>query len=269
MDRALRIDSAAFSGPMVRIVTSASLPAARCASASCRPSSMAYSSSSLIRPSTDARSSVPSASLSLRSAQVSGTCLTNTTMFIDSTDLPWLLRHTACQTASRRPPPGPRASCYSLVTLSAKTGVTTVSRNGKVPATVTSAPRVPGERELSGNMPRGGGPVASGHRRRNRISRAHPCRLPGGPRPRGAGDRRRRGQDRQGRPGARSRSSSPAWNRCCGRTWTPAGSGSPCRSPRSPRSVTSTSCAWGRRRARPAGPTSARSTRRPHPWPRT
>ena len=61
--------------------------------------------------STDARSSVPSASLSLRSAQVSGTCLTNTTMFIGSTDLPvrW---HTACQTARRPRAPGPRAQCY-------------------------------------------------------------------------------------------------------------------------------------------------------------
>ena len=35
MDRALRMDSAAFSGPMVRMVTSASVPAARCASAIC------------------------------------------------------------------------------------------------------------------------------------------------------------------------------------------------------------------------------------------
>ena len=33
IDSALRIDSAAFSGPMVKIVTSASAPAARCASA--------------------------------------------------------------------------------------------------------------------------------------------------------------------------------------------------------------------------------------------
>ena len=87
IDSALRIDSAAFSGPMVTIVTSASLPAARWASAICRPSSIAYSSSSLISPSTDARSSVPSEGLSLRSAQVSGTCLTNTTIFIDDTDL--------------------------------------------------------------------------------------------------------------------------------------------------------------------------------------
>src|SRR6185295_19018734 len=70
MDRALRMDSAAFSGPMVKMVTSASAPAPRWASAICRPSSMAYSSSSLMSPSTDARSSVPSASLSLRSAGI-------------------------------------------------------------------------------------------------------------------------------------------------------------------------------------------------------
>jgi succinylarginine dihydrolase len=95
IDSALRIDSAAFSGPMVKIVTSASFPAARWASAICRPSSMAYSSSSLISPSTDARSSVPSG-LSLRSAQVSGTCLTHTTMFIDDTDL--LVRHVKTRT---------------------------------------------------------------------------------------------------------------------------------------------------------------------------
>jgi hypothetical protein len=75
------MDSAAFAGPMVTMVTSASFPASRWASAIFRPSSIAYSSSSLMSPSTDARSSVPSASLSLRSTAVSGTCLTNTTMF--------------------------------------------------------------------------------------------------------------------------------------------------------------------------------------------
>src|SRR2546430_14186410 len=93
MDSALRIDSAAFSGPMVTMVTSASLPAARCASAICRPSSMAYSSSSLMSPSTDTRSTVESEGLSLRSAAVSGTCLTHTTMFMDDTDLLGLLAY--------------------------------------------------------------------------------------------------------------------------------------------------------------------------------
>ena len=41
--------------------------------------------------------------------------------------------------------------------------------------------------------------VASGHRGRNRLPRAHARRLPGGSRARGAGDRRRRGEDREGR----------------------------------------------------------------------
>ncbi len=116
MDSALRIDSAAFSGPMVTMVTSASLPAARCASAICRPSSMAYSSSSLMSPSTDARSSVESDGLSLRSAAVSGTCLTQTTMFMDYTDLLGC-SDTACQTASCCPAPGPYPLCYLPVAI--------------------------------------------------------------------------------------------------------------------------------------------------------
>ena len=75
--------------------------------------------------STDARSSVPSASVSLRSTAVSGTCLTNTTMFMGCTDLLGLVGgtgvaprsqqscwHTACQTAKRPRAPGPRALCY-------------------------------------------------------------------------------------------------------------------------------------------------------------
>src|SRR5260370_12901251 len=105
IDSALRIDSAAFSGPMVKIVTSASWPAARCASAICRPSSMAYSSSSLMSPSTDARSSVESAAFSVRSAAVSGTCLTQTTIFIGDTGL-LHCSHTDCPTLAVRPAPG-------------------------------------------------------------------------------------------------------------------------------------------------------------------
>src|ERR1700748_1619832 len=103
MDNALRPDSVALSGPMVRIVTS--LPSF--ASLICSASSIAYSSSSLIRPSTEARSKVASPGFSLRSAQVSGTCLTQTTMFMRDADLPDLgCSHppTACQTS--------RALCY-------------------------------------------------------------------------------------------------------------------------------------------------------------
>src|SRR5579859_5907826 len=114
IDSALRIDSAAFSGPMVKIVTSASCPAARCASAISRPSSMAYSSSSLMSPSTDARSKVESAAFSLRSAAVSGTCLTQTTIFIGDTGLHAVLAtfgggrcsHTDCQTLAGAQAPG-------------------------------------------------------------------------------------------------------------------------------------------------------------------
>ena len=78
IDKALRIDSAAFAGPTVKIVTSPP-----CASAIFRPSSIAYSSSSLISPSGDSRSSVPAPGVSVRSTAVSGTCLTQTTMFIE------------------------------------------------------------------------------------------------------------------------------------------------------------------------------------------
>jgi hypothetical protein len=77
MDRALRIVSAARSGPIVRMVTSP----APTDSLMRRASSTAYSSISFITTSTDARSSVLSDSWSRRSAQVSGTCLTSTTMF--------------------------------------------------------------------------------------------------------------------------------------------------------------------------------------------
>ena len=76
IDKALRIESAAFAGPIDKIVTSPP-----CASAIFRPSSIAYSSSSLISPSSEARSSVPSP-VSVRSTAVSGTCFMQTTMFI-------------------------------------------------------------------------------------------------------------------------------------------------------------------------------------------
>src|SRR5262249_54621122 len=85
IDSALRIDSAALAGPIEKIVTSPP-----CASAIRSPSSIAYSSSSLISPSGACRSSVPSPGLSVRSTAVSGTCLTQTTMFMDNAAL---LRH--------------------------------------------------------------------------------------------------------------------------------------------------------------------------------
>ena len=50
-------------------------------------SSTAYSSISFMTTSTEARSRVLSLSESLRSAQVSGTCLTSTTMFTWGADL--------------------------------------------------------------------------------------------------------------------------------------------------------------------------------------
>src|SRR5215472_13897610 len=77
IDRALRMDSLAFSGPMVRMVTSPP-----CASARRRPSSTAYSSSSFMTPSAASRSRVESAARSLRSEYVSGTCFKQTTIFI-------------------------------------------------------------------------------------------------------------------------------------------------------------------------------------------
>ena len=68
---------------------------------------------------------------------------------------------------------------------------------------------------------------------------------------------------------ARRRSSSPASSRCCARTSTRAGCGSPARSPRSASSARSTSCAWARPRRRTARPTCATCTRPPTRWPRT
>src|ERR1700749_1339440 len=103
IDNALRIDSLALPGPMVSTVTS--LPS--WASLICSASSMAYSSSSLMSPSTDSRSSVASPGFSLRSAHVSGTCFTQTTMFMRDAYLPGLgCSHlpTACQM--------PAASCH-------------------------------------------------------------------------------------------------------------------------------------------------------------
>src|SRR5207247_2373466 len=80
-------------------------------------SSMAYSSSSLMSPSTDARSSVPSASVSLRSTAVSGTCLTNTTMFMGCTDLLGLVGGTGgC------PPKSAELLAYSLPNREAHAG---------------------------------------------------------------------------------------------------------------------------------------------------
>ena len=77
IDSALRIDSAARSGPIVSTVTSPP-----CASLIFRASSMAYSSISLMTLFAEARSTVLSDSLNARSAPESGTCLTSTTMFI-------------------------------------------------------------------------------------------------------------------------------------------------------------------------------------------
>src|SRR5215470_16011990 len=85
IDSALRMDSDALAGPIEKIVTSPP-----CASAIRSPSSIAYSSSSLMSPSGVCRSSVPSPGLSVRSTAVSGTCLTQTTMFMDNAAL---LRH--------------------------------------------------------------------------------------------------------------------------------------------------------------------------------
>src|SRR6201996_4248454 len=124
IDSALRTDSAAFSGPMVKIVTS--LPSFF--SLICSASSMAYSSSSLINPSTEARSSVASPGFSLRSAHVSGTCLTQTTMFMRDADLPGLdcsRSPTACQTSPALCGGGPACSLtpyYRRVTCAGRRG---------------------------------------------------------------------------------------------------------------------------------------------------
>ena len=76
IDSALRMVSLDRSGPMVSTVT-----APPWASFSRSDSSTAYSSISFMTASTDSRSRVRSDSDSRRSAQVSGTCLTSTTMF--------------------------------------------------------------------------------------------------------------------------------------------------------------------------------------------
>src|SRR5205823_4980322 len=133
--------------------------------------------------STDARSSVPSASVSLRSTAVSGTCLTNTTMFMGCTDLLGLVGGTggcppksaellAYSLPNREAPSGTGSasamllagrlvgviaggypvtavSCHGQVryAVSNPSGVfciTRVLQRSKVPATVTSALRVAG-----------------------------------------------------------------------------------------------------------------------------
>src|SRR3954452_24536767 len=86
MDSALRMVSTALSGPMLKTVTSP-LP---CASLIFSASSTAYSSSSFMTPSTLARSTVLSSELSFFSAHVSGTCFTQTTMFMAGGRPPWV-----------------------------------------------------------------------------------------------------------------------------------------------------------------------------------
>ena len=77
IDSALRTVSVAASGPMHSTVTSPP-----CASWSFSASSTAYSSISFITGSVAARSSVESDASSFFSDQVSGTCFTQTTMFM-------------------------------------------------------------------------------------------------------------------------------------------------------------------------------------------
>src|SRR5207237_9914567 len=76
---ALRSASLAAPGPMLRYVISAVTPD----STTCSACSTAYSSSSESRPGTAARSTVESAA-NLRGAVASGTCLTRTTIFKNS-----------------------------------------------------------------------------------------------------------------------------------------------------------------------------------------
>src|SRR4051812_23949189 len=85
IDSALRMVSTAFSGPMLSTVTSPP-----CASLIFSASSTAYSSSSFMTPSTLARSTVLSSELSFFSAHVSGTCFTQTTMFMAGGRPPWV-----------------------------------------------------------------------------------------------------------------------------------------------------------------------------------
>ena len=79
--------SPAFSGPIVRMVTGAA-SGPPLASWIRSASSTAYSSSSFMTASAESRSSVLSVGLSFFSAQESGTCFTQTTMFIRASDLP-------------------------------------------------------------------------------------------------------------------------------------------------------------------------------------
>src|SRR4051812_5492499 len=85
IDSALRIVSTALSGPIESTVTSPP-----CASLIFSASSTAYSSSSFMTPSTLARSTVLSSELSFFSAHVSGTCFTQTTMFMAGGRPPWI-----------------------------------------------------------------------------------------------------------------------------------------------------------------------------------
>src|SRR5438270_6701523 len=85
MDNALRMVSTALAGPMLSTVTSPP-----CASLIFSASSTAYSSSSFMTPSTPSRSTVLSSELSFFSAHVSGTCFTQTTMFMAGGRPPWV-----------------------------------------------------------------------------------------------------------------------------------------------------------------------------------
>ncbi|CNU93385.1 Uncharacterised protein [Mycobacterium tuberculosis] len=82
IDSALRIASVARSGPAVSTVTDPSMPSAASFSRICSASSTARSLISSSTASAASRSSVKSPSVSLRSDQVSGTCLIRTTMFV-------------------------------------------------------------------------------------------------------------------------------------------------------------------------------------------
>ena len=99
---ALRIVSPAFSGPIVRIVTVvASGPPF--ASWIRSASSTANSSSSFMTASVDSRSSVRSAAVSRFSAQESGTCFTQTTMFIGPLLVPSCPSVASARRAARLP----------------------------------------------------------------------------------------------------------------------------------------------------------------------
>ena len=109
---ALRIVSAARSGPIETTTTSPPE-----ASAMRRHSSTAYSSSSLRTPSADSRSRVESEACSFFSAQVSGTCLTQTAIFTITPHGFGLLAHVTREYPRRRveiPGAVSRAPCGTL-----------------------------------------------------------------------------------------------------------------------------------------------------------